>query len=195
MKLNRNIIQLSLVSVGIFLILGTYFLYPKIKEKKFIQNETVVKEQDVEKKTKDSVFENVEYKGIYNVNNSFTVKSKKAKISDEDPNLVYLTSMNVTFHMQDGKVINITSEKGKYNKVTYDCFFEDNVRATDSQTIIKADNLDLLSSEDYANVYNNVFLTSDNGSLKADRIHYNFIKKLYQVTMFDEKTVKVKLTK
>ena len=94
MKLNRNIIQLSLVSVGIFLILGTYFLYPKIKEKKFIQNETVVKEQDVEKKTKDSVFENVEYKGIYNVNNSFTVKSKKAKISDEDPNLVYLTSMN-----------------------------------------------------------------------------------------------------
>ena len=195
MKLNRNIIQLSLVSVGIFLILGTYFLYPKIKEKKFIQNETVVKEQDVEKKTKDSVFENDEYKGIYNVNNSFTVKSKKAKISDEDPNLVYLTSMNVTFHMQDGKVINITSEKGKYNKVTYDCFFEDNVRATDSQTIIKADNLDLLSSEDYANVYNNVFLTSDNGSLKADRIHYNFIKKLYQVTMFDEKTVKVKLTK
>ena len=192
MKLNRNIIQLSLVSVGIFLILGTYFLYPKIKEKKFIQNETVVKEQDVEKKTKDSVFENVEYKGIYNVNNSFTVKSKKAKISDEDPNLVYLTSMNVTFHMQDGKVINITSEKGKYNKVTYDCFFEDNVRATDSQTIIKADNLDLLSSEDYANVYNNVFLTSDNGSLKADRIHYNFIKKLYQVTMFDEKTVKKK---
>ena len=53
MKLNRNIIQLSLVSVGIFLILGTYFLYPKIKEKKFIQNETVVKEQDVEKKTND----------------------------------------------------------------------------------------------------------------------------------------------
>ena len=38
------------------------------------------------------------------------------------------------------------SDKGKYNKVTYDCFFEKNVKATEGETEIFAENLDLLAT-------------------------------------------------
>ncbi len=195
MKANRNIIQLSLISIGLVLILGTYFLYPKINEKKFIKNKSIVTTETTEEKIEENLFENIEYKGIYGLDNSFVVKSNKAEISDDEPNIVYMEEMHVILYMKTGKIINITSDKGRYDKVTYDCFFENNVKATDDKTIIFADNLDLLSSDDYAIVYNNVSLNSEEGQLQADKIDYNFIKKLYRVTMFDNETVKVKLTK
>ena len=106
-----------------------------------------------------------------------------------------MKNMLATIFMNDGRVITITSDSGKYNKINYDCFFEKNVKAQDLRTVILSDNLDLLSTEDYASVYNNVILTSDNGSLKADKINYNFDTELYEISMFDDSNVKIKITK
>ena len=87
----------------------------------------------------------------------------------------------------------IFSDEGKYNKENYDCFFENNVKATDGRTTIRAENLDLLSAEDFASIYNKVMLDNDEGLLWADKVNYDFNTELYKVTMFDEKKVKVKL--
>jgi len=194
-KTNRNVIQLSLISIGLVLILGTYFLYPKINKKKFIENKSIVDTQTTTEEIEENLFKNVEYKGVYGLDNSFVVKSSQAEISDDEPNIVYMNNMHVILSMKNGKAINIISDKGRYDKVSYDCFFVGNVKATDDKTIIFADNLDLLSSDDYAIVYNNVSLNIEEGLLRADKIHYDFVKKLYRVTMFDNKTVKIKLTK
>jgi len=103
--------------------------------------------------------------------------------------------MHVTLDMDDGRVIIITSDKGRYNKATYDCFFENNVKAIDGKTTVLAENLDLLATEDSATVYNNVFLTNDKGSLRADKVYYDFETKHYQVSMFSDDKVKIKLIK
>ena len=95
--------------------------------------------------------------------------------------------------MRSGKIINITSDSGSYNKATYDCFFEKNVRATDGKTVILSENLDLIASEDIATIYNNVRLNSDKGLLQADKVEYNFEKKFYRISMFDDTRVKIKL--
>ena len=41
----------------------------------------------------------------------------------------------------------------------------------------------------------NVFLTNDKGSLRADKVHYDFETKYYQISMFSDKKVKIKLIK
>jgi len=41
MTANKRIVQLSLISIGLFLILATYFFFPKIIENKFLEEETV----------------------------------------------------------------------------------------------------------------------------------------------------------
>ena len=38
MTANRRIVQLSLISIGLFLILTTYFLYPKLLKEKAIKD-------------------------------------------------------------------------------------------------------------------------------------------------------------
>ena len=85
--------------------------------------------------------------------------------------------------------------KGMYNKETYDCFFEDDVKATDGETNISSENMDLLATENFMKVYNNVFLNYPEGTLKADKIDYNFETKFFSVSMFDNKLVKMKVTK
>lgn len=192
MTKNRARTQIILVFTGLFLILATYFLYPEISKKKTanISNEdgtTIIENEE------SSLFEKVEYGGFYGTNNPYTVKAKKAYVLDDDLNVIYMIEMHVTLYASDGRVITITSDKGSYNKSTYDCFFKNNVHATDGETIILSENLDLLSTDSSVIAYNDVVLTNEKGSLQADKVDYNFDTKYYKITMFDDTKVKVKL--
>ena len=63
MTRNKKIIQIFLIFIGLFLILITYFLYPKIDRDK-LKGSVVQDEQDkITDKEEDSRFENVEYRG------------------------------------------------------------------------------------------------------------------------------------
>ncbi len=173
----------------------TYFFYPKFNKK--ITKKDTAQDKQIETDTleteESNTFENVEYRGLFNFDSTFSVKSEKAQILDEDPDLVYVDKMKVTLHMKDGRIVIITSDKGTYDKITTDCIFFNNVKVADGETVIFSENLDLLASEDSASIYNDVFITNDKGSLIADKIDYNFETKFYKVSMYDNKKVKVKV--
>ena len=192
MTKNRKMTQIILVSLGLFLIIATYFLYPKIIEKKY-EDASLGDNKSFSEKKESNLFEDVEYGGFYGPNNPFTVEAEKAYISDDNPEIVYMENMYVTLHAREGRIIIITSDEGSYNKTTYDCFFKKNVKATDGETVILSENLDLLSSDESATAYNDVILTNENGSLQADKVDYNFETKYYKISMYDNKKVKVKL--
>ena len=260
MTANRKIVQLSLITIGAFLILATYFFYPTIKESKLrvetskekinVQEEIKILEEKeqilidqiqekkeylssggvlkkgtlenlqidlqktssslAEKKSalekhekvtstdnvdESDIFENVEYKGFFKIDSPFTVKSEKARIAAENPDIVHLSEMSVTLYLKNGKDVVITADKGKYNKTSYDIYFVGNVVGRDGKTTITSENLDLLASEDIAIIYNNVRLNSNKNSLQADKVEYDFETKFYRISMFDDTRVKIKLIK
>ena len=196
MKQKQKKAQIILTSIGLILLLITYFYYPYIKKVKFTDNQVVQKDgsntPDIDKGTS---FENVKYEGLYQINNTFSVMSEKAHILNKEPDVVYMTNMHVILYLDNGRIVNILSNKGRYNKVTYDCFFEDDVRATDEETKIFSDNLDLLATEDSVKIYNNVIVNYPEASLRADKIDYDFVTKYFKVSMFDDKAVKIKVLK
>ena len=186
--------QLVLISIGLLLVLLTYFYYPYINKNKLSEDQFV--QEDSKKIIDDdnvTAFENVEYEGLYNLSEPFLIKSGKAYILDKEPDIVYMTDMHVTIHLKDERIINIISSKGKYNKITHDCFFEENVKAMDGETIIFADNLDLLATENFVKVYNKVRLDNPIGLIRADQIDYDFKTKYFKVSMFDDKAVNMKV--
>ena len=193
MTTNKRIIQLGLISIGLFLILTTYFLYPKFLKEE-AGKDGMIETDSIDSKERNT-FENVEYKGLFDADKQYTVKAEKAYILVKKPDVVYMTVMHVTLTMDDGRIITITSDNGSYDKVTYDCFFENNVKAIDGKTTILSENIDLLATDDSATVYNNVLLTNNEGSLRADKVYYDFEKKHYQISMFSDKKVKIKLIK
>ena len=192
----QNKIQLALLLTGLMLFILTYIYYPNLNKNKFLKNKTVQEDEEVSLDSKrDTSFENVKYKGFYNLDKLFTVEAEEAYILNEETDVVYMNNMHVILHLNDGRIVNITSTKGKYNKTTYDCFFENNVRATDGETEIFSENLDLLATENSVEIYNNVILNYTTGSLRADKIDYNFETKYFKVSMFDDKTIKMKVIK
>ena len=196
MKKKQQKLQLILISIGIILILLTYFYYPHMNKDKLLKDQ--FPREDLEKATDDiqsTTFKSVEYKGIYDLDKQFSVKSEKAYILDGDPDVVYMTNMRVILYLKNDRIVNIISNRGTYNKVTHDCFFEEDVKATDGKTIILAENLDLLATENFVKVYNNVKLNDPTGSIQADKIDYDFETKYFKVSMFDDKAVKMKVTR
>ena len=196
MKTNRKLIQTFLVSLGFLIIFVTYLLYPKI-EKNRLKDSVVENEQplikDKDNENQGSKFEELEFRGFYNFDNPFLIASEEAIISPENSNIVYMTNMKINIKMNDGRTITISGDSGKYNKVTYDCYLENNVFASDGETEILSDNLNLLSSKDFASIYNNVVVNNKNGQLKADKVDYNFESKYYKVSMFKDERIKIKL--
>jgi len=188
---NRKIVQLSLISIGILLFLATYFFYPNIDANKFTKKETL-KDEMVEIDGAN-LFKNVEYLGSTS-SHTFSVRAENSYIAKDSPSIVNMTNMKVVLYMNDGRIMIITSDKGKYNKSTQNTFFEQNVKATDGETIVFAENFDLLMSEDRATIYNDVILDNGKGSLRADKIEYDFKTRYYKISMFDDKKVKIKLT-
>jgi len=188
--------QLTLLLTGLILFILTYIYYPNLNKNKFLKNQTDQEDAEGSLDSKqETSFENVKYKGFYNLDKLFTVEAEKAYILNEEPDVVYMTDMHVILYLNDGRIVNITSTKGSYNKITYDCFFENNVRATDGETEIFSENLDLLATENSVEVYNNVSLNYTTGSLRADKIDYNFETKYFKVSMFDDKKIKMKITR
>ena len=196
MKKEHQKTQIILISIGIFLILATYFFYPYMKKTQFAKNKSI--QEDVMESAdedQETTFENIQYQGIYDLDKTFTVNSEKAYILKNDPDIVYMTNMHVILYLSKGRVVNIVSSQGRYNKVTYDCFFEKNVKAVDGETKILAENLDLLATENLVNIYNNVRINYPTGSLEADKIDYDFETKYFKVSMFNDEAVKMKVFK
>ena len=194
MKKKQQRVQLTLVFIGLLLFFLTYFFYPNINKDKLTKDQSIDKNVDETAiADKTTTFESLEYKGLYNFDKPFKVKSEKAYILNEEPDIVYMDTMRVILYLPDERIVNITSDKGRYNKKTYDCFFEQNVKATDESTIISAENLDLLSTENSVEIYNSVFLDYATGNLQADKIDYNFETKYFKVSMFDDKSIKMKV--
>ena len=194
MKKKQRRIQLVLISIGLLLFVLTYLYYPNIDKDKLLKDQSVNKDfEAVGTEDQITVFEDVEYKGLYDIDKPFKVKSETAYILNAEPNIVYMENMHVILHLNDGRIINIVSDKGRYNKTTHDCFFEQNVKATDGSIKIYAENLDLLATENFAEIYNNVNLDYATGYLLADKIDYNFETKYFKVSMFDDKAIKMQV--
>ena len=194
MKKKQRGIQLALISIGLLLFLLTYLYYPSLNEDKPFGKLSV--KEDLEKTTnrdQTTSFEDIKYKGLYDLDKPFRVKSKEAYIQSQEPDIVYMKNMHVILYLSDNRVVEITSLRGRYNKENYNCFFEQDVFATDGEIIITAKNLDLLATENIMKVYNDVNLDNATSSLQADKIDYNFETKHFKVSMFGDKTVKMKV--
>ena len=125
MKEKQRKIQIILLFVGLFLFVSTYLFYPNLISKKS-KKDFVKKEFEIDKDADDksTTFDNVEYQGLYDFDKPFKVRSDKAFILNEDPDVIYMKNMRVTLYLGDNRKVEITSLKGRYNKNNYNCYHQ-----------------------------------------------------------------------
>ena len=184
-----------------FLILIFIYFFIKntfLKEQENIVNldlnkDKVVEEINVEKE-ETNIIENLNYISIDAKGNEYILNAEYGKESKEDPNIIILENVVGIIKLNDKSDIEIKSNFAKYNSITFDTNFYENVFGFFEESKVSSDNLDLFFKNNKAIMYNNIKYSDKNTLANADKITFNLLNGDVNIKMFD-KNKKIQINK
>ena len=188
----KKIFQLSLVFIGLLIIFFTYFFNLEKKQPSEVVTEIETKENEEFLEEGVNRFENVEYKGIDNTGNKFTIGSQFAEFKKEKPELIFMENVECFFTFKDNTVLLISSKKGIYNNISNDMQFSEDVRMDYLENIIFSDRANFNNYENQLLIAGNVRGDGPTTNLKADELDFDLNTKDLKISMYSEERVKIK---
>ena len=88
--------------------------------------------------------------------NEYILNAKYGEESKEDSNIIILKQVLGTIKLKNKSDIEIKSDFAKYNSITFDTNFYENVLGFFEESKISSDNLDLFFKNNKAIMYNNM---------------------------------------
>jgi hypothetical protein len=178
-----RITQFFLLIVGLLIIYLTYY-NKEISNTDLADSEQVKKA--LEDKDDDDLFFNIEYTGLDLRGNRYLLKSKKARLDESKPEIVYMETVNAIFYFKDNTILYIWSDKGVYNNKNFDMEFSNNVRAEYMGSKLFAEKANYSNTEDYLSIYKNVRIDDIRGNLIADKLLFDINKQNLAITSFND---------
>ena len=183
--------QIILLILGVIIILLTYFYNPEKK----IEDTSKINEQAKSVPDTLNTFENITYNGFDKDGNAYEINAKFAETKQNDPDTTFMKTVVAYFFYKDGRIVTITSDAAIYNKITNDMFFQINVKMVESENVLLADNIDVISSENFIKAYNNIKFSNGENLLFADQMYIDLSKKTSNISMNDDEKVIIKLVR
>ncbi len=183
-----------------FFSLLVYYYFKSNNEKKLIEKKKkieLVKTESIENNEEEirslNIIQDVSYSAKDTKGNEYFVKASEGTIDQNYDNFIFLKSVKATIKLENYKLIEISSDFGKYNTDNYDTIFSKNVIIKYLDNIIKGGYLDFSWGKNLMIISKNVVLESNQSSLQADVIEVNIEKKDIKIFMYEEnKKVNIK---
>ena len=188
----KKIFQLSLIFIGLLIIFFTYFFNLEKKQPSEVVTEIETKENEEFLEEGVNRFENVEYKGIDNTGNKFTIGSQFAEFKKEKPELIFMENVECFFTFKDNTVLLISSKKGIYNNISNDMQFSEDVKMDYLENTIFSDRANFNNYENQLLIAGNVRGDGPTTNLKADELDFDLNTKDLKISMYSEERVKIK---
>ena len=197
----KNILSTSLL---IFFFTFLIFFYTKSSnDKNLIEKEKVVKlveNENIEilneKIESLNIIEDVSYSAKDVRGNEYFLKAREGTIDQNESNFIFLKSVKAIIDLKDYKLIEISSDFGKYDINNYDTIFSKNVIITYLDNIITGDYLDFSWDKNLMLVSRDVILKNNKNSLQADVIEMDIEKRDIKIFMYeDSKKVNIRTFK
>ena len=191
-------------SLLIFFFTFLIFFYTKSSnDKNLIEKEKVVKlveNENIEilneKIESLNIIEDVSYSAKDVRGNEYFLKAREGTIDQNESNFIFLKSVKAIIDLKDYKLIEISSDFGKYDINNYDTIFSKNVIITYLDNIITGDYLDFSWDKNLMLVSRDVILKNNKNSLQADVIEMDIEKRDIKVFMYeDSKKVNIRTFK
>ena len=184
----------------LFFSLLIFFYLKSNNEKKLIEQEKKVQlvenenlELIEEKIESSNIIEDVSYSAKDTKGNEYFLQASEGIIDQNDSNFIFLTSVTANIKLKNYKLIEISSDFGKYNINNYDTIFSKNVIIKYLDNVIKGDYLDFSLDKKLMTISRDVTLNNDKSSLKADVVEVNIDTKDMKIFMYEEnKKVSIK---
>ena len=197
--MSKRIIFRSFLIIFFFSFL--IFLYLKSKnDEVLIENKERIElierkniELSEEKVESSNFMEDVSYSAKDMRGNEYFLKAGEGTIDQNDNNYIFLKSVNAIINLQNYKLIEISSDFGKYNINNYDTIFSKNVIITYLNNKITGGYLDFSLDKNLMIISKNVILENNKSSLQADVIEVNIDTRDMKIFMYEEnKKVNIK---
>ena len=191
-------------SLLIFFFTFLIFFYTKSSnDKNLIEKEKVVKlveNENIEilneKIESLNIIEDVSYSAKDIKGNEYFLKAREGTIDQNESNFIFLKSVKAIIDLKDYKLIEISSDFGKYDINNYDTIFSKNVIITYLDNIITGDYLDFSWDKNLMLVSRDVILKNNKNSLQADVIEMDIEKRDIKIFMYeDSKKVNIRTFK
>ena len=185
--LKKILIQIFLF---ILIILITFFFFTKYFKKEDNKlNEKII--NNIENSEKNSILE-LSYESTDDKGRNYFITALSGTLEKDNTNSILMNNVTAKIILIDGNIINIVSGKARYNNITLNTDFENNVKIKFLDHKIACDFVKINFEKNILEAFNN--LTYDNIDLimSADKIILDLNSKDTKIFNFDEKKVKIK---
>jgi len=184
-KKKLRVIQFFLLVISLVIIYLTYYNKDK-SNTDLVENKTIKDTSKNEGQEEGDLFFNIEYTGLDLRGNRYLLKSKRARLDEVKPEIVYMNEVHAIFYFKDNTILYIWSDEGVYNNKNLDMKFSDNVRAEYMESKLFAEKADYSNSENYLSIYENVRIDDKRGNLIADKLLFDIKKQNLAITSFND---------
>ena len=191
----KLILQVILILSIITILIIFYYSFFSIENKISSNNFNDTSKSDIV--IKNNVLNelvNIEFNSTDEDGNSFYINAERATtiLDEQDQNKVNLEGVVAIIDLNNKGIINIFSKNAIYDKLNHNTLFFNKVRAEYLNNQIFAGNLDVIFTEKFSKIYNNVIYNDNNNNLSTDEIIINMLTGDIKLKM-KNKSKKVKL--
>ena len=193
-KKRLKLIQLSMFLLGLIIIFFTY-RQEAHDGKKVISTEIhkKVENQISSNINTGDVFYNIRYTGLDMSGNRYILKSKEAYNDKFNQEIVVMKSVDATFYFKDGSILNVNSNKGRYNNKSLDMVFEDNIKAKYNQSELFANKAEYSNKIGFLTISEKVKIKDSRGTMYADKLLFDIKNQTLNIASFKENKINAKI--
>jgi len=163
----KKILQIFLIIVLFLFSFIFYNIYikPTQSSKKIENNEEILQEN------KNNLIKNLKYNVKFDDNTEYSISAELSElIYEQGAEMVYMGIVNAELVNTENISLTINSRKAKYNNLSYNTNFSEDVIIEYLDNKIYSDNLDLNFDKNIIKIYNNVVYDGAQGLIKTDNV-------------------------
>ena len=188
----RKKIVLGASAVILFFSLLIFFYFKTSYDQKLIEKKktNLIEKENAEfseeKIQSSNIIEDVSYSAKDVKGNEYFLKAGEGIIDQKISNYIFLKSVKAIINLKNYRLIEISSDFGKYNINNYDTIFSKNVIISYLDNKITGDYLDFSWDKNLMIISRDVILENNTSFLKADVIEVNIETKDIKIFMYEE---------
>ena len=181
----KNLSQLILFVLLLIIVYIFYLNFFKTTTEKNNQ-EVTTQNKDFNSEINTNVIENLKYVSEDIFGNRYTIEAKSAEIIKDEEEVIKLIDVEATIDSENQDIIYINSDFADYNRINNNTVFQDNIKINYGNHLINSDIINLNFQKNMIEILENVYYSSLDTEMYADRVEIDLINKKLKLSMSDE---------
>ena len=172
----KVIIQILLILLICIALFFSYKFYFSESKKKILETVLINENREnTDQEDRGNIIKNISYNSFNSLGNIYEITAEYGEINSNNTNIILMNNVNATIADKNKNKIKVSSNFAKYNTLTYETNFYNDVLVLYADTSIKSKNLDFFLEKNLVYMSNEIVYKNFNTELKVDNLEINIL--------------------